>query len=338
LFTGRWVPIDADRAKALIEVGLSDVPWQGLDVVQDGISLIVTRLFSPEVERALALMGNVERRSIYNLDGKETRGGPNEDIVSTVTRDGQSLVIYTTMPSGTRRSVWTIAEDRLRIDTSISMNTGVSNTVVLMLRREQPAAVKGFGSLFGAPAKTAGQGVAVNSAEKEVICGLTMQHVSPALDPKIIMESDRLGQRFVTPRRLVPAIRRIEPDVCAPALLRSSLGYRILDIGHRRRTRRRLSDFAPSPDFIAHRSSLIAHRPSPIAHRPSPIAHRSSSAYDTSCRSTYGRMPPLRYATSSSGVSMRTLAVNSLTTPSALVARTVTCPACVSVSPMPRMS
>ena len=48
-----------------------------------------------------------------------------------------------------------------------------------------------------------------------------------------------------------------------------------------------------------------------------PAALSPTGAHLTSCRSTYGRMPPWRNATSSSGVSMRAVAVNSLRLPSA---------------------
>src|SRR5262245_29597333 len=56
---------------------------------------------------------------------------------------------------------------------------------------------------------------------------------------------------------------------------------------------------------------------------------------DTSCLTTYGRMPPWRKAISSSGVSTRAVTVNSPTEPSERVARTRTSPRAFSVAPAP---
>ena len=55
----------------------------------------------------------------------------------------------------------------------------------------------------------------------------------------------------------------------------------------------------------------------------------------TSCRSTYGRMPPCENATSSSGVSMRAMTVNVLVEPSSARAVTVISPRGFSAAPAP---
>ncbi len=61
-------------------------------------------------------------------------------------------------------------------------------------------------------------------------------------------------------------------------------------------------------------------------------------ARDTSCRSTYGRIPPCRNAASSSGVSMRHTASNRRVVPSSAVATTVTRPRAASAAPAPSKS
>src|SRR5262249_37817164 len=55
----------------------------------------------------------------------------------------------------------------------------------------------------------------------------------------------------------------------------------------------------------------------------------------TNCRRTYGRMPPCVNATSSSGVSMRTVASNATAFPSSPTVRTVTVPRGLSPLAMP---
>ena len=93
-----------------------------------------------------------------------------------------------------------------------------------------------------------------------------------------------------------------------------------------RRTRSKPAAARLAPDV--HRSPRV--RAAALARRASLHGalsrRRGAQASRPAAARTYGRMPPWRNATSSSGVSMRAVAVMSWTVPSAQVTRTVTTP------------
>jgi beta-lactamase regulating signal transducer with metallopeptidase domain len=194
-FAGVWVPVDPSRASALFDVGLAETPETGMTMTQDDKTLTMTGLHTGDLKRSL-IAPQFFGRTVYRLDGAAVLDGSTSES-SAVRWQGPSLVIVTTGPRGSRRTVLSLEGDQLRMQVDVTPPQGAPVSVVTVYKR-RPHGERLTPQLY-LPVRARPGGIA------KTICGLTVIEQSPDLDAKILMPPDPRGGA---------AIRRIEPQAC----------------------------------------------------------------------------------------------------------------------------
>lgn len=120
-FAGKWVPVDAAKADALFDVGLTDLPGSGMTITQDAKTVTVAST-SPA--------GPVKK--VFFLDGSESPNtwGLGVTHVSKAAWMGAKLVVTTKGPSLEWTNSYSLEGEQLRIEMA-----GAKNTTVLLYKK-----------------------------------------------------------------------------------------------------------------------------------------------------------------------------------------------------------
>ena len=127
--------MDPEKNQALFDVGIADITAAGMTIVQDAKTLTLSRF---ESNGRLAMMSRMspafEVTSVYTLDEADA---PAESAASAgwARWDGESLVV-TQDERPNRRSMLSLSDGELRIETRWHVGQSRTNTVVLVYQKQ----------------------------------------------------------------------------------------------------------------------------------------------------------------------------------------------------------